>query len=109
MTSTGDGTVEFQLNNKYAPFLTDLVGIVPIIPKHVWEKVSDPIAYRDPSALVGTGPFTLKQYDEKSGQYWFTANESYFKGSVNVKDVAYIDVKNKVLSLQKMKSMRHRR
>ncbi|WCR28727.1 ABC transporter substrate-binding protein [Paenibacillus thiaminolyticus] len=101
VTSTGDGTVEFQLNNKYAPFLTDLVGIVPIIPKHVWEKVSDPIAYRDPSALVGTGPFTLKQYDEKSGQYWFTANESYFKGSVNVKDVAYIDVKNKVLSLQK--------
>ncbi|WII39995.1 ABC transporter substrate-binding protein [Paenibacillus thiaminolyticus] len=101
VTSPGDGTVEFQLNNKYAPFLTDLVGIMPIIPKHVWEKVSDPIAYRDPSALVGTGPFTLKQYDEKSGQYWFTANESYFKGSVNVKDVAYIDVKNKVLSLQK--------
>ncbi|RJG25293.1 ABC transporter substrate-binding protein [Paenibacillus thiaminolyticus] len=101
VTSPGDGTVEFQLNNKYAPFLTDLVGIVPIIPKHVWEKVSDPLAYRDPSALVGTGPFTLKQYDEKSGQYWFTANESYFKGSVNVKDVAYIDVKNKVLSLQK--------
>ncbi|NGP59105.1 ABC transporter substrate-binding protein [Paenibacillus thiaminolyticus] len=101
VTRTGDGTVEFRLNNKYAPFLTDLVGIVPIIPKHVWEKVSDPIAYRDPSALVGTGPFTLKQYDEKSGQYWFTANESYFKGIVNVKDVAYIDVKNKVLSLQK--------
>ncbi|CAH8711278.1 ABC transporter substrate-binding protein [Paenibacillus thiaminolyticus] len=101
VTRTGDGTVEFQLNNKYAPFLTDLAGIVPIIPKHVWEKVSDPIAYRDPSALIGTGPFTLKQYDEKSGQYWFTANESYFKGSVNVKDVAYIDVKNKVLSLQK--------
>ncbi|WP_374019109.1 ABC transporter substrate-binding protein [Paenibacillus thiaminolyticus] len=101
VTSMGEGTVEFQLNNKYAPFLTDLVGIVPIIPKHVWEKVSDPIAYRDPSTLVGTGPFTLKQYDEKSGQYWFTANESYFKGSVNVKDVAYIDVKNKVLSLQK--------
>ncbi|MGG4397823.1 ABC transporter substrate-binding protein [Paenibacillus thiaminolyticus] len=100
VTSPGDGTVEFQLNNKYAPFLTDLVGILPIIPKHVWEKVSDPIAYRDPSALVGTGPFTLKQYDEKSGQYWFAANESYFKGSVNVKDVAYIDVKNKVLSLQ---------
>lgn len=101
VTRTGDGTVEFRLNNKYAPFLTDLVGIVPIIPKHVWEKVSDPMAYRDPSALVGTGPFTLKQYDEKSGQYWFTANESYFKGSVKVKDVAYIDVKNKVLSLQK--------
>lgn len=101
VTRIGDGTVEFRLNNKYAPFLTDLVGIVPIIPKHVWEKVSDPMAYRDPSALVGTGPFTLKQYDEKSGQYWFTANESYFKGSVKVKDVAYIDVKNKVLSLQK--------
>ncbi|MCY9516385.1 ABC transporter substrate-binding protein [Paenibacillus apiarius] len=101
VSKTGDGTVEFQLNNKYAPFLSDLVGIMPIIPKHVWENVSDPIAYRDPSALVGTGPFTLKQYDEKSGQYLFIANGSYFKGNVNVQNVAYMDTKNKVLSLQK--------
>ncbi|MBN3523472.1 ABC transporter substrate-binding protein [Paenibacillus apiarius] len=101
VSKTGDGTVEFQLNNKYAPFLSDLVGIMPIIPKHVWENVSDPIAYRDPSALVGTGPFTLKQYDDKSGQYLFIANGSYFKGNVNVQDVAYMDTKNKVLSLQK--------
>ncbi|WP_282938923.1 ABC transporter substrate-binding protein [Paenibacillus sp. RC67] len=98
---TGDTTVVFKLKNKYAPFLSDLVGIMPIIPKHVWEKVDKPVAYRDPSALVGTGPFTLKEYDEKSGQYLFAANDNYFKGKVNVKDVAYLDVQNKVLSLQK--------
>jgi peptide/nickel transport system substrate-binding protein len=98
---TDDFTVVFELKNKYAPFLSDLVGIMPIIPKHVWEKVDKPMAYRDPSALVGTGPFTLKEYDEKSGRYLFAANEEYFKGKVNVKDVAYLDVQNKVLSLQK--------
>ncbi|WP_028548985.1 ABC transporter substrate-binding protein [Paenibacillus sp. UNC451MF] len=98
---TGDTTVVFKLKNKYAPFLSDLVGIMPIIPKHIWEKVDKPIAYRDPSALVGTGPFTMKEYDEKSGQYLFAANENYFKGKVNVKDVAYLDVQNKILSLQK--------
>ncbi|OXM85001.1 ABC transporter substrate-binding protein [Paenibacillus rigui] len=94
-------TVVFQLKNKYAPFLSDLVGIMPIIPKHIWEKVDKPMAYRDPGAVVGTGPFTLKAYDEKSGQYLFAANEQYFKGQVKVKDVAYLDVQNKVLSLQK--------
>ncbi|MDF2661344.1 MAG: transporter substrate-binding protein [Paenibacillus sp.] len=98
---TGDYTVEFALNNKYAPFLTDLVGIVPIIPKHVWEKVDKPVEYRDPSALVGTGPYTLKQYDEKSGQYLYEANPNFFKGKVLVKEVAYVNAANKVLSMKK--------
>lgn len=97
----GDYSVEFVLTDKYAPFLSDLIGIMPVIPKHVWEKVEDPIKFRDPSALVGTGPYTLKQYDEKSGQYLYEANANYFKGRVLVKNVGYINAQNKVLSLQK--------
>ncbi|AZK49135.1 ABC transporter substrate-binding protein [Paenibacillus lentus] len=97
----GDHEVQFTLNNKYAPFLTDLVGIVPILPKHVWEQVDKPLEFRDSSALVGTGPYILKEYDEKAGQYLYTANDSYFKGKVRVREVAYINAQNKVLSLQK--------
>lgn len=100
VSKISDYTVEFKLNNKYAPFLSDLVGIVPVIPKHVWENVDKPVEYRDQAALIGTGPYTLKQYDEKSGQYLFEANSSYFKGEVAVKEVAYLNTSNKVLSLQ---------
>ncbi|CAG7615779.1 hypothetical protein PAESOLCIP111_01825 [Paenibacillus solanacearum] len=98
---TGEHTVEFTLNSPYAPFLTDLVGIVPIIPKHVWEKVDKPAEFRDPSALVGTGPYILKQFDEKAGQYLFGANPDFFKGKVFVQEVAYINAANKILSLKK--------
>lgn len=101
VTAIDDHKVQFTLNNAYAPFLSDLVGIVPIIPKHVWEKVDSPLDFRDPSALVGTGPYTLKEYDEKSGQYLFTANDHYFKGKVLVKEVAYMNPENKILALQK--------
>ncbi|HEY2495297.1 MAG TPA: ABC transporter substrate-binding protein [Paenibacillus sp.] len=101
VTAIDDHKVQFTLNNGYAPFLSDLVGIVPIIPKHVWTNVDSPLEFRDPSALVGTGPYTLKQYDEKSGQYLFTANNHYFKGKVLVKEVAYLNPENKILALQK--------
>ncbi|TBL76153.1 ABC transporter substrate-binding protein [Paenibacillus thalictri] len=95
-----DLTVVFHLNNKYAPFLSDLVGIVPIIPKHVWEKVTKPAEYRDDAALVGTGPYKLKKYDSATGQYLFAANEQFFKGQVMVKEVAFVAASNKLLALQ---------
>ncbi|MNI23128.1 Periplasmic dipeptide transport protein precursor [compost metagenome] len=95
-----DLTVAFHLNNSYAPFLSDLVGIVPIIPKHVWEKVTKPIEFRDDAALVGTGPYKLKKYDSASGQYLYEANENFFKGQVLVKEIAYVAAANKMLALQ---------
>ncbi|NOU67901.1 ABC transporter substrate-binding protein [Paenibacillus sp. LMG 31461] len=95
-----DLTVAFQLNNVYAPFLSDLVGIVPIIPKHVWENVTKPVEFRDSAALVGTGPYKLKKYDSATGQYLYEANENFFKGQVLAKEIAYITAANKLLALQ---------
>ncbi|GGE02841.1 ABC transporter substrate-binding protein [Paenibacillus nasutitermitis] len=95
-----DYTVAFHLNNKYAPFLSDLVGIVPIIPEHVWATVTNPVEYREDAALVGTGPYQLEEYDSASGQYLYAANENFFKGQVIVKEIAYVAVSNKLLALQ---------
>lgn len=95
-----DLTVAFHLNNKYAPFLSDLVGIVPIIPQHVWEKVTNPVEFRDDAALVGTGPYKLKEYDSASGQYLYEAYDQFFKGHVLVKEIAFVSASNKLLALQ---------
>ncbi|MFD1136580.1 ABC transporter substrate-binding protein [Paenibacillus urinalis] len=95
-----DHTVEFHLNNKYAPFLSDLVGIVPIIPQHVWESVDNPVEFQEDAALIGTGPYKLAEYDAASGQYLYEANEEYFKGEVMVKEIAYVNVPDKLLALQ---------
>ncbi|QAY67448.1 ABC transporter substrate-binding protein [Paenibacillus protaetiae] len=100
VTASGDNQVQFKLNEAYAPFLSDLVGIVPIIPKHVWESVDNPIEYRGEDALVGTGPYKLKEYDEAGGQYSFVANDHYFKGHVKVKEIQYLSVDNNAMALK---------
>ena len=34
-------TVEIKLNKTYNPFLSDVAGSLPILPKHIWENVTD--------------------------------------------------------------------
>ncbi|MFH5181307.1 ABC transporter substrate-binding protein [Paenibacillus sp. TAB 01] len=50
---------------------------LPILPKHIWEKVENPRKYTE--LPVGTGPYRLVEY--KPDQYYkFAANADYFKG-----------------------------
>lgn len=73
-------TVEIALNNVYAPFVTDIAGNVPIMPKHIWEKVTEPQKFNTPEAVIGSGPFKLGKYDKAAGTYTFEANKDYFLG-----------------------------
>lgn len=95
-----DYTVQIELTEAYAPFLSEIAGILPIIPEHVWETVDDPVQYHEEDAVVGTGPFILIEYDETSGNYLYRANDSFFKGEVSVDEVQYLNVSNRMLSLQ---------
>lgn len=51
---------------------------LPIMPKHVWEDVTDPGTETE-ALPVGTGPYKLVEIDPDQ-QYRFEANEDYFKG-----------------------------
>lgn len=95
-----DTQVKITLAEPYAPFITEIAGKLPIIPKHIWSSVEKPLEYKDNKALIGSGPFTLKNYDSTTGNYQFAKNENYFKGKVTVDEVQYIAVENRMLSLQ---------
>jgi len=71
-----DYTVVFHLSTALVPFLMYAGYDVKIVPKHIWEKVSDPAKYPNDNP-IGTGPFmfvsrtpgqqlVLKAYDN----YW---------------------------------------
>lgn len=77
---TGNGQVKVSLKRPYAAFLSDIAGIVPIIPQHVWASVSDPVKYSEPNRFTGSGPFKFVSHDEAQGAYRLTANEAYWKG-----------------------------
>ncbi|GCE45854.1 peptide ABC transporter substrate-binding protein [Thermosporothrix hazakensis] len=68
-------TVTVTLKQAYTPILWQLGGSTYILPKHVWEKVDDPIKFINDNP-VGTGPYKLKSFTPqlvtlaKNDQYW---------------------------------------
>jgi peptide/nickel transport system substrate-binding protein len=89
-------TVVFQLKEPDADFLDYTVGHVVIIPKHIWEDVSNPITFTGDEAVIGTGPLKLLEYNQAEGSYLYEANQECFLGepvidrfiSMRVYDVA---------------------
>ena len=77
-------TVEIELNEVYVAFIADIASNVPILPKHVYEKVEDPTTFTEPEAFVGTGPMMLESYSSETGVYTYVKNPNYFFGEVQV-------------------------
>ena len=57
---------------------------LPILPKHIWENVEDPLTYTD--LPVGTGPYRLVEHVEDQS-YRLEANEDYFLGPPAVREI----------------------
>ena len=98
-----DGVVDIQKVDDYTvtftfPFLNPaggeaLAGEKFIMPKHIYEGVTD-FENNDVNGLgIGTGPYKLNEY--QIGQYLsFSANESYFGGTPNIPNVVFQIVTN---------------
>jgi len=50
-----DSKVRFILKKPYAPFVQNTLGTIPILPKHIWEKVESPEDWPNPHP-IGSGP-----------------------------------------------------
>jgi len=90
--ASDDNTVKITLKKDYAPFLDQVAGTLPIMPEHVYEDVSDPAGFKDDAALTGTGPFKLVNYDKTQGTYLYEANENYYQGAPNVKQIKFVKI-----------------
>ena len=89
-----DYAVKLYLSEPYAPFVDEVAGTLPILPRHVWEGVDDPENFRDQEALTGTGPYTLDvdDYDKVQGTYRYRAYEGYYQGAPRVEEVIFVKV-----------------
>ncbi len=96
-----DRRVEFKLAHPYAPFLVNVAGTVPIIPRHVWEKVEDPRTFREKQAFIGSGPFRFESYSKEHGTYSFVASEDYYLGKLRVRKLEFVAVGDPLLALKK--------
>lgn len=83
--------VRVRLTQPHAPFLEEVAGSVPIVPRHVWAEVADPTTYEGPDASTGSGPYTLAEYRSADGAYRLVANPDYFRGQVAVAEFQQLD------------------
>lgn len=67
-------TVRITFDHPYSPGLA-LVAHQPIVARHIWGKVADPVAFANPDP-VGTGPFTeVRRFDP---QIWELGRNPYY-------------------------------
>ncbi len=97
--ATGPSEVEIKLKNPYAPFLAYVGGTMPVIPKHIWEKVKDPRKFNTPEAFIGCGPFRFIDFDKAKGTYLYEASSSYYMGKPIVNRLIYIKTGNPMMTL----------
>ncbi|MGB3330621.1 MAG: ABC transporter substrate-binding protein, partial [Thermomicrobiales bacterium] len=79
-----DHTIELVARDRMATFLNDSAGLVPIMPKHIWEGVAiedwasdGGTTGLDPARVVGSGPFRYVEWIqndhatiERNADYW---------------------------------------
>jgi peptide/nickel transport system substrate-binding protein len=102
-TALAADRVQVRLRRPYAPFLEEIAGSVPILPAHIWSRVEAPETYAGPGASIGSGPFKLAEYRSSEGAYRLTANTSYFKGPVTVREFQQLNIppESRVQALQR--------
>jgi peptide/nickel transport system substrate-binding protein len=88
----GPHTVKLVLSERYAPFLSNIAGTMPILPRHIWKDVSGPRRFGGEKALVGTGPFRLLDYNKAQGSYLYGANYDYYGERPKADRIRFIKV-----------------
>ncbi len=94
-------TVKIYLEEPYAPFLNNVAGVMPILPRHIWEEVDEPEEFTTAEAAIGTGPYELEKYRREEGLYRYEANPEYYLGEPLVEQLMFIKVSDPHLALQR--------
>ncbi|MFY9217461.1 MAG: ABC transporter substrate-binding protein [Tepidanaerobacteraceae bacterium] len=95
----GEDQVKIVVSEPNATVL-DRLGIVRIIPKHIWESIDDPKKMLDIDKLVGCGPYILTDYSQEQGAYRFMAFEDYWGPKPLVDLVEFVPVSDPVLAFE---------
>jgi peptide/nickel transport system substrate-binding protein len=68
-------TVVFDFKSSAVPYFYYIADQTPIVPEHIWSKLSNPVTYND-SNPVGTGAYTMSSCTPQN--ITFTARKDYY-------------------------------
>jgi peptide/nickel transport system substrate-binding protein len=80
-------TVVITLKNPDSMLMWNMRIGLRISPEHIYKDVSDPRTYNDINSTIGTGPYKYVSMDVNAGLIRFVANEDYYRGVPNIKNL----------------------
>ena len=86
VTAEGPNKVRFTFKTRDVPYSWYILGQTPIVPEHIWSKISNPSKFLNPNP-VGTGPYELASFN--SEVYTFAANPHYWGGTPKVPELKF--------------------
>jgi len=78
--------VVFTFKTSAVPYFYYVAGQTPIVPKHIWASIANPVNYKD-SSPVGTGPYAMSSCSPQVIRY--TKNSSYWQKGLPKIDTVY--------------------
>ena len=79
--------VVFTFKKSAVPYFYYIAGQTPIVPKHIWSSISNPVTYKNPKP-VGSGPYKMTSCSPQVIKY--AKNTSYWqKGLPKVDNIFY--------------------
>jgi peptide/nickel transport system substrate-binding protein len=95
----GPYRVVIHLSKPYSPFLSDIGGTMPILPRHIWESVDRPESYDNPKAYIGSGPYLFRDFNKAQGTYLYEAFVDYYQGRPKADQLIYVHSGKPLVSL----------
>ncbi len=80
--------VVIHTKKSFPAFMSNIAVSMPILPKHIYKDVKNPVKFVDAKAFIGSGPYRLKNYDRVNKSYVFNAFSDYHRGVPRVSEIA---------------------
>ena len=91
--------VIIYLSKPYSPFISDIGGTMPVLPKHLWQSVDNPAAFNEPKAFIGSGPYRFMDFNKTQGTYLYEAFGEYYQGRPKADRLIYVRSGQPLVSL----------
>jgi peptide/nickel transport system substrate-binding protein len=98
-TAIGQNEVAVRLARPFAPFLQTTAEAMFVFPQHIWQDVTDPQAFTEPAAFIGSGAYRLVEFSQEEGTYLFEANPDFFLGQPYVRHIEFVPTSDDILAL----------
>lgn len=94
-----DYTVQITAVENDATTLT-FIGLMYIIPEHIWAEVDDPLTFTEEEAFIGCGMYKYDSYSSTEGSYSYVAFDEYYGPKVAAREVLFVPVSDSLLAFE---------